>query len=165
MKVLDRDSRRRESRVPPSPMIGDRIGDKSGPPDELAIRVWLGPKAFEHWTKLRRWIDLSYPGVFTPDWIYGGHKRGWGLRYKKTQAFCTLLPGYKLLSVQVVLGRAEREKFEERRYFWSPGLVKLYDEARAYHDGKWLTIAISSAQDRQDLTELVSMKRPPSSRD
>jgi len=148
----------------PSLQIGDRITGKSAPPDESAIRGWLGPDAFEHWIGLRTWIDASYPGVFEPDWLYGGKKRGWSLRYKKTKAFCTLLPAYKLLSVLVVLGRAEREKFEERRYTWSPQLVKLYDEARNYPDGKWLTVAISSADDRHDVMELVSMKRPPPSR-
>lgn len=146
-----------------APEIGDRITGISAPPDEGTIRNWVGPQAYAHWTALRRWIDESYPGVFVPEWLYGGKKRGWSLRYKKSRAFCALFPGYRLLSVQVVLGRAEREKFEERRYFWSPKLVKLYDEARAYPDGKWLTVPIVSAEDRQDLTELVSMKRPPAS--
>lgn len=144
-----------------SPQIGDRITDKSAPPDESTIRDWMGPEAFEHWTELQYWIEASYSGVFAPDWLYGGKKRGWSLRYKKTKAFCTLLPAYRQFSVLVVLGGAEREKFEERRYVWSPQLVKLYDEARTYPDGKWLTVAISSADDRHDVTKLVSMKRPP----
>ena len=144
-----------------SPQIGDRMADKSSPPDERTVRQWMGREAFAHWTKLQSWIDASYPGVFEPDWLYGGKKRGWSLRYKKTKAFCTLLPAHGLLSVLVVLGRAEREKFEARRYFWSPQLVKLYDEARAYPDGKWLTVAISSEDDRREVMELMSMKRPP----
>ncbi|WP_248558090.1 DUF3788 domain-containing protein [Paraburkholderia terrae] len=144
---------------------GDRIADKSLQPDECTIRDWLGPQAFEHWVELRNWIETSYPGVFAPDWLYGGKKRGWSLRYRKTTALCTLLPRYRLLSVLVVLGRAEREKFEARRYFWSPQLVKLYDEARAYPDGKWLTVPLSSADDRHEVTELIRMKRPMSPRD
>ena len=43
-------------------------------------------------------------------------------------------------------------------------LVKLYDEAKTYIDGKWLTVAISSAEDLHDVTELLTMKRPPTSR-
>ena len=144
-----------------SPQIGDRMTDKSAPPDDSAVRSWIGPKAFAHWAGLRSWIDACYPEVFSPDWLYGGKKRGWSLRYRKTKAFCTLLPEYRQLSVLVVLGRAEREKFEERRYAWRPPLVKLYDEAPAYPDGKWLTMAISSAADRHDVTELLTMKRPP----
>ena len=148
-----------------SPQIGDRISDKSSPPDESAVRDWIGPKAFTHWTGLRNWIDEFYPDVFAPDWLYGGKKRGWSLRYKKTKAFCTLMPEYKRLSVLVVLGGAEREKFEERRYAWRSQLVNLYDEAKPYPDGKWLTVAISSAADRHDVTELLTMKRPPPARD
>jgi hypothetical protein len=150
-----------ESNMKQSPQIGDRITDKSAPPDERTVRSWIGPEAFEHWAELQSWIEASYPGVFAPEWLYGGKKRGWSLRYKKTKAFCTLLPAYRLFSVLVVLGRAEREKFEERRYSWRPQLVKLYDEARAYPDGKWLTVAVSSADDWREVTELVSMKRPP----
>lgn len=144
-----------------SPRIGDKMSDRSAPPDESTVRDWIGREAFGHWTKLRNWIDASYPGVFVPDWLYGGEKRGWSLRYTKTKAFCTLVPAYRLFSVLVVLGRAEREKFEERRYSWSPQLIKLYDETRTFHDGKWLTVAISSADDRREVTELVRMKRPP----
>ena len=146
-----------------APQIGDRITDKSAPPDERAVRDWIGPAAFKHWTELQSWIEASYPGVFAPDWLYGGKKRGWSLRYKKTRAFCTLLPAYRSFSVLVVLGQAERKNFEERRYSWSPRLVKLYDEARAYPDGKWLTVEIASADDRQEVKELVTMKRPPPS--
>jgi hypothetical protein len=164
MSFQDRHDSHHELAVEKSPEIGDRIGGKSAPPDERTVRGWLGSEAWAHWTALRRWIDTAFPGVFVPEWLYGGKKRGWVLRYKKTKAFCTLLPGYRRLDVQVVLGRAEREKFEQRRYAWRPQLVRLYDEARTYPDGKWLNIAISSAEDRQDVTELVSMKRTPPSR-
>ncbi len=77
------------------PQIGDRITDKSAPPDDSAVREWIGPEAFEHWAELRNWIDEFYPGVFAPDWLYGGKNRGWSLRYKKTKAFTTLVPEYR----------------------------------------------------------------------
>ncbi|MCQ8876267.1 DUF3788 domain-containing protein [Mesorhizobium sp. LMG17149] len=143
---------------------GDRITDKSAPPDDGTVRDWIGPEAFGRWAELRNWIDGSYPGVFTPNWLYGGKNRGWTLRYKKTKALCTLVPEYRRLSAVVVMGGAEREKFEERRYVWRPQLVKLYDDAKTYIDGKWLTIAISSADDLREVTELLTMKRQPKSR-
>ncbi|MBR0873268.1 DUF3788 domain-containing protein [Bradyrhizobium tropiciagri] len=147
-----------------SPQIGDRITNRSAPPDDSTLRSWIGPRAFKHWTLLQNWIDELYPDIFAPEWLYGGKKRGWSLRYKQTKAFCTLLPEYKRISVVVVLGRAEREKFEERRHAWRSQLVRLYDEAKTYPDGKFLTVAISSADDRHDVTELLTMKRPPPAR-
>lgn len=146
-----------------SPQIGDRITDKSAPPDEGDVRDWIGPRAFAHWVKLRTWIDASYPGVFTPEWLYGGKNRGWSLRYKKTKAFCTILPEYRRLSIVIVLGGAEREKFEERRHVWRSQLLKLYDEAKIYPDGRFLTVAISSVEDRREVAELLIVKRPPPS--
>lgn len=146
------------------PEIGHRITDKSAPPDDAIVREWIGPEAFGHWGELRSWIDEFYPGVFAPDWLYGGKNRGWSLRYKKTRAFCTLVPEYRRFSAVVVMGGAEREKFEERRYLWRPQLVKLYDEAKTYMDGKWLLIAVSSEDDLHHVTELLTMKRAPPSR-
>lgn len=143
--------------------IGSRITGTSAPPDDRAIRQWIGPEAFVHWTALRQWIDEFYPGVFEPDWLYGGKNRGWSLRYKKTKALCTLVPEYGRFSAVVVLGRAEREKFDARRHAWRPPLVKLYDEARTYIDGKWLTVSVASTGDLHEVMDLLAMKRPPTS--
>jgi len=143
-----------------SPQFGDRITDKSARPDDTTVRDWIGPDAFKKWASLRDWIEIAYPGVFTPDWIYGGRKHGWSLRYKKSKAFSTFLPEYRAFSVVVVLGGAEREKVEARRDSLSPRLMALYDEAETYHDGKWLKIGISSAEELKDVTALLTLKRP-----
>ncbi|WP_454854647.1 DUF3788 domain-containing protein [Rhizobium binxianense] len=143
------------------PQIGDRITGNSTPPDDGTIREWLGSEAYGQWIELRTWIDESYRGVFTPDWLYGGKTRGWSLRFKKTKALTTLVPEYRRFSVIVVMGRAEREKFEERRYAWRPQLLKFYDDAKTYTDGKWLTLPVSSKDELQNVRELLAMKRPP----
>ncbi len=147
-------------RIPPKSATGST--SKSAPPDDRAVREWIGPEAFGHWTELRTWIDEFYPGVFAPDWLYGGKNRGLVLRYKKTKAFATLVPEYRRFSAIVVMGGAEREKFEERRYVWRPQLVKLYDKAKTYIDGKWLTLPISSADDLHDVTDLLTDEAPAS---
>jgi hypothetical protein len=142
------------------PKRGDRLTDTSTVPDTATIRTWLGPAAFAHWQALQDWIAASYPGVFTPDWIHGGQKHGWSLRYKKSKAFCTLLPEYRALSVVVVLGEAERAKVDARRDELGRRLMELYDAAETYHDGKWLKIGIASHEEMKDVTDLLSLKRP-----
>ncbi|MBS1165734.1 MAG: hypothetical protein H6R00_1759 [Proteobacteria bacterium] len=139
---------------------GDRLVDKTAVPDETTIRNWVGAEAFAHWQALRDWIAASYPGVFTPDWLYGGRRHGWSLRYKTSKAFCTLLPEYRAFSVVVVLGGAERTKVEERRDALSPRLMDLYDATETYRDGKWLKIDIASADAMKDVTDLLGLKRP-----
>ncbi|MEO9298458.1 DUF3788 domain-containing protein [Devosia alba] len=147
-----------------SPQVGDRLADKSAPPSSETVRDWTGPEAFAYWKALQDWIESSYPGSFIPEWIYGGKKHGWSLRYKKSRAFCTFLPEYRLFSVVVVLGRAERDKLDARRESLSPQLADLYDSTQTYRDGKWLKIGVSNAEDLRDVTELLAIKRPLRSR-
>ncbi len=143
------------------PEIGDRLTDKAAVPDEAAVREWMGEAAFGYWTALRDWIAAPYPGVFAPDWTYGGRKHGWSLRYKKSKAFCTLLPEYRAFSVVIVLGGVERDKVEARRDELGPRLMALYDAAETFHDGKWLRIGIASDTDLGDAKALLVLKRPP----
>ena len=146
-----------------SPQAGDRLTTPSAP-DADAVRAWVGAEAFEHWRQLQSWIDENYAGVFAPEWLNGGRKRGWSLRYKKTRAFCTLVPEYGRFSVVIVFGGAERKKFEERRYTWRDQLVQLYDSARTYPDGTFLTLPASTDDDLKEVMDLLVMKRPPPSR-
>lgn len=147
-----------------SPQVGDRLTDKSAPSTGETVRDWIGPDAFAYWKALQDWIESSYSGTFIPEWIYGGKKHGWSLRYKKSRAFCTFLPEYRLFSVVVVLGRAERDKLEARRESLSSHLADLYDSTQTYRDGKWLKIGVSTADDLRDATELLAIKRPLRSR-
>ncbi|WP_180897378.1 DUF3788 domain-containing protein [Martelella soudanensis] len=141
--------------------IGDRLTDQTAPPDDVAVRNWIGPDAYAQWSALRDWIAAGYPGIFAPDWIYGGKKHGWSLRYKKSRAFCTFLPEYRVFSVVIVLGGAEREKVEARRETFSPRLMAPYDATETYRDGKWLKIGVSSADELKDVTDLLILKRRP----
>ncbi|QAS82522.1 DUF3788 family protein (plasmid) [Rhizobium acidisoli] len=43
----------------------------------------------------------------------------------------------------------------------TPELVTLYDNARTYVDGKWLTLPVSDGSDLQDVKDLLLMKRSP----
>ncbi|WP_375293401.1 DUF3788 family protein [Novosphingobium sp. G106] len=80
---------------------------------------------------------------------------------KTSRPSAPFVPEYRQLSAIVVLGGVEREKFDDRRSRWRPELVKIYDEAKIYPDGKFLTVPISSTEDSQELRELLAMKRPP----
>lgn len=143
-----------------APRPADRLTDKASVPDDERVRDWIGADAFARWTALRAWIAQTYPGIFNPDWIYGGKKHGWALRYKKSRAFCTLLPEYGSFSAVIVLGEAEREKFEAQRSSFSARLSRLFDETETFRDGKWLKVDILSAEDLRDITALLALKRP-----
>ena len=47
------------------------------------------------------------------------------------------------LGFMIILGKDERTKFEESRESYSAEVQRAYDEAQAYHDGKWIMSPIS----------------------
>ncbi|HNS20679.1 MAG TPA: DUF3788 domain-containing protein [Sedimentisphaerales bacterium] len=134
-------------------------GDRE--PDATSVQEWIGARNYKRWTRLLAFIDENYPGVFTPDWIFGGKKHGWGLRFKKSKSFCTLIPERNRLLVQIVFGGDEREKAEKILPELSPGVREAYANATTYHDGKWLALVLDSDEVQADIERLLAVKRKP----
>ena len=83
---------------------GQRMVDESRQPDAASVARWVGAESYKRWRHLTAFIEAGYPGVFTPEWLFGGKKHGWGLRFKKSKSFCTLIPERGRLVVLIVLG-------------------------------------------------------------
>jgi len=141
--------------------VGERMLDGSRQPDTRSVATWLGASEHKHWTRLLEFIGANYPGVFTPDWIFGGKKYGWGLRFKKSKSFCTLIPERNRLVVQIVFGGEEREKAEKILPELTPSVRQRYAEATTYHDGKWLAIVADRKEVLDDIEKLLAIKRKP----
>lgn len=140
---------------------GDRLLDKSAPPAEETVREWLGRSAYRYWQELRSWIEANYPGTFAPDWVFGGAKHGWALRYKKSRAFCSLIPEYRRLSVVIVFGAKERQQAEAMLPQLPAGLGRLYAAAATFADGKWLKLSVPDDAGVTDVAKLLTTKRRP----
>src|SRR4030043_2080716 len=94
--------------------LTERMLDGSRRPEEKAVAAWIGATNYKRWRRLLQFIEDNYPGVFAPDdWLYGGKKHGWGLRFKKSKSFCTLIPERNRLVVLIVFGSEEREGRKE----------------------------------------------------
>ena len=141
--------------------IGERMLDGSRQPDAKSVAAWLGASGYKHWRRLLEFIEGNYPGIFTPDWIFGGKKYGWGLRFKKSKSFCTLIPERNRLVVQIVFGGEEREKAEKILPELIPSVRKAYTEATTYHDGKWLALVVEGKEILDDIERLLAVKRKP----
>lgn len=136
--------------------------DKTHKPDEDAISNWIGPENYERWKQILQFIEGSYPDTFSPDdWLFGGKKHGWGLRFKKSRSFCTLVPERNRLVIIIVLGGGEREKVDAILHELSPSIYTEYTNAATYHDGKWLAIAVDSDESMEDMKKLLIIKRKP----
>jgi hypothetical protein len=137
--------------------------DPARPPAPAGLAAHMGKDAHAFWKRLTQWIDQSYPGIFSPDWLFGGAKHGWSLRYKKSKSFCTLAPLKGQLKIQIVFGGEERVKVEAIRDKLSARTRTAYERATTYHDGKWLYITVDSERVLKDIELLLTVKRRPRS--
>ena len=131
------------------------------PPNDTEVSAWIGDHAFEYWKQITSLIDQKYPGVFVPEWLFGGKKHGWSLRYKKTKSFCTLIPEKDRLAVLIVFGGAERQKVEAVKDQLSAETREEYEKATTYHDGKWVLLTVGSGTVVGDLQLFLGVKRKP----
>ena len=130
-------------------------------PGESEVTAWIGEPAFEYWKKIITLIERKYPDVFVPEWLYGGKKHGWSLRYKKNKSFCTLIPEKDRLAILVVFGKEERQKVEAIKDHLSSLTNEEYEKAATYHDGKWVLFTVDSDAVVKDLEILLEVKRKP----
>jgi hypothetical protein len=139
----------------------ERLTDKSSEPTPQVVWAFIGRENAERWGRLLDIIDAKYPGVFRGEWLYGGAKHGWSLRFKKSRSFCTLVPERGRMNVVIVFGAAERDKADEVL----PSLVSHvqddYAAATTYHDGKWVLIDVDSEEVLTDVERLLEVKRRP----
>jgi hypothetical protein len=89
-----------------------RLVDGSREPTEAEVTDFIGKQNAARWADLTQFIAANYPGVFNIEWLFGGKKYGWTLRFKKSKSFCSLVPERRRFKVLLVFGGAEREKVE-----------------------------------------------------
>ncbi|MEN6620544.1 MAG: DUF3788 domain-containing protein [Smithella sp.] len=140
-----------------------RMIERCKPPNDSEVAGWLGSKAYKYWNQITQFIEKNYPGIFIPEWLFGGKKHGWTLRYKKSKSFCTLIPEKNNFALVIVFGAAEREKVETIKDSLSARTRKEYDEATTYHDGKWVLLSVDSESIVEDVMKLLAVKRKPKS--
>ena len=140
-----------------------RITEPGKSPTPSQISAWIGRDAYGFWKRVTRLIEQNYPRTFSPDWLFGGKKHGWSLRYKKGKSFCTLIPEKNRFLIQIVFGAQEREKMEAIRDKLSERTLEDYDKAKTYHDGKWVLLTVDADDVAADVERLLTVKRKPKS--
>ena len=129
-------------------------------PDIQKIRALVGVPLCELWLKLCDAIDEKYEMECT--WNSGG--KAWTYEYKYRRGgktLCALYAREKCIGFMIILGKAEREKFEARRLEFGEEVQKVYDESATYHDGKWMMFMPQDASMLPDFMKLLEIKRKP----
>jgi hypothetical protein len=123
-----------------------RMAQPDNPPTDAEMETWMGPKTHRYWKHVMQLIGQCYPNVFAPEWLFGGKKHGWSLRYKKGRSLCTLIPEKNRVKLLIVFGAEERAKVEAMKDRLSDPLPK---EIRRRHNLSRWEMAASCSRHRQ----------------
>ena len=129
-------------------------------PTQEELQQLLGPETHAAWRSLCAAIDNAYD--MEQLWDDGGKRWTYEYKYRRGgKTLCTWYLKEKAMGLLIIFGKAEREKFENDRASYSEAIRNTYDAATTYHDGKWMTLAITDTQVQHDIMKLLLIKRKP----
>lgn len=129
-------------------------------PTEEDLTALLGQKLFSVWQALARLLDETYE----MDRLWNNGGKAWTYEYKYRRGgktLCGLYAKEACLGFLVILGKEERARFEASREGFSKEVQDLYDEAKTYHDGKWIMFQPTDTTLFEEFLRLLAMKRKP----
>jgi len=125
------------------------------------VKVMLG-NAASAWEKLMSHIRYYYE--MDEIWQEGKptHKHR-NILYIKRSGKALIALGLRegYFAASIVLGKAERDKFDLQRETFSDPVTKEYDETEILHDGAWLSFDVYDDSIVDDFIRLVEIKRKP----
>lgn len=129
-------------------------------PNAEQTAALTGAQLYEVWSKLCALIDESYD--MERVWNTGGKVWTYEYKYRRGgKTLCALYARENCIGFMVILGKGERAKFEADRECYSEEVQRIYDEARTYHDGKWVMFEPEDTSLFVDFMRLLSIKRKP----
>lgn len=129
-------------------------------PNAEEMIALLGQSLYDVWDKLRALIDEKYD--MNCLWNKGG--KAWTYEYKYRRGgktLCALYARENCVGFMIIFGKNERLKFEADRENYSEEIQKIYDEAKTYHDGRWIMFEPVDTSLFNDFIRLLSIKRKP----
>lgn len=129
-------------------------------PGAEEIYALVGKSLYDVWNGLCAVIEENYD--MDRLWDKGG--KAWDYEYKYRRGgktLCALYARENCIGFMVILGKAERIKFEADRENYQKSVQKMYDEAQTYHDGKWIMFEPTDTSLFPDFIKLLKMKRKP----
>lgn len=132
-------------------------------PVQDEILAVLGREAFGVWKAICDFIMDNFK--MDTIWDSGGKYGVYEHKFRKSgKTLCNLYIKEKELVVLIIFGKAEREKFEAHRMDFSPQMQTIYDDAKTYHDGKWMYIQVTDSHMFLDITRMLVIKKKPNRR-
>jgi hypothetical protein len=134
------------------------ISDSEREPAVDEIVKFLGKHAGSFWKRINDYMNENYD--YTP--IREKESLDATIRYKKSgKTLLTFYPKKNELTVLIIFGKQEVEKFESSKDNFSPEIVDLFENTKQFHDGRWLHIKVPPFGNFDDIKKLLEIKKRP----
>lgn len=127
-------------------------------PNTEVLTALIGQPLYDVWKELCAMIDEKYD----MDRLWNSGGKAWRYEYKYRRGgktLCALYARENCFGFMIILGKEERTKFEENRENYSKDVQKVYDDAKTYHDGKWIMFEPIDTSLFKDFIQLLGIKR------
>jgi hypothetical protein len=132
--------------------------DSEKEPTEDEMVKFLGKRTGNLWKKITKYVSENYN--FEP--IREKGSIDGTIRYKRSgKTLLTFYPKKNELTVLIIFGKQEVEKFERSKDDFSKEIVELFENTKQYHDGRWLHIRVPPFQNFEDIKKLLEIKKRP----
>ncbi|MEL7624984.1 MAG: DUF3788 domain-containing protein [Clostridiales bacterium] len=129
---------------------------KSCRPDLTAIAAYIESPL---WNRLCEHLESAYGVSPAIEHSICSGAPGWNLKYKKGgRALCTLYPAQGFFACLVSVGSKEAMEAELLLPSCTDYLQELYRNTRVYNGGRWLMIAVTSAEILEDVKLLIDLR-------
>jgi len=135
--------------------IWDKM-DRSQPPDLQTVGEFVRNQV---WDELSSYMMDTYS--VKPVFEYSGCTwPGWNVKFKKAgRSLCTIYPFEGFIWVLIVIGKKEKERFEEELPLMSQYLQELYLETPEGMGQKWLKIELEDMEGLADVKRCIAIRR------
>ena len=133
---------------------------KMEPVTDEELKSILSLNLFALWTSIIEKIDAAYETE--KEWDKGGKAEKYVLRFRRGgKTLVSLFPKESAIGLLVIYGKDERAKFEARQADFSSKVLAEYNNAKTYHDGKWIMFYLPDEDVFNDLLPMLAIKRRP----
>jgi hypothetical protein len=134
------------------------VGKSSSAPTEIEMMKFLGKQGGKMWKTITKYLSENYE--FEP--VREKDELESTIRYRRSgKTLITFYPKKDELTVLIIFGKKEVEKFVNSKDEFSQEIVELFENTKQYHDGRWLHIKVPPFTNFEDIKNLLHAKRRP----
>ncbi|MFW9968493.1 MAG: DUF3788 family protein [Candidatus Thorarchaeota archaeon] len=139
-------------------MIKRDVESSNNTPSNNEMMKFLGSQGGRMWKIITKYLRENYE--FEP--VRENDELEATIRYRRSgKTLITFYPKKEELTVLIIFGKKEVEKFENSKDEFSPEIVDFFENTKQYHDGKWLHIKVPPFSDFEDIRKLLHIKKRP----